>query len=434
MRFDIGYTIGVASELLLFMYFVNTSFYPRKKYTNSNLITLIGYIVLYIIGLLDNAPISILGFFVINTTLLTYSYKVQFKSAVFYSLILDALSVLGEYIILYILGFRYGYTLGFRYGLDRLTIVPYQSVALLVGGKLIYFIGIIFLKRFINKKALYSSNTELILAGIPLLTIVCVTILMSAEIDYMLYLVICIAVLMTNFIAFYVHAKFNEKNQDLKILQDEYNKNKAELSEYQLLAEKYESTRIMRHDFRKQLNVLKSLIKSDDTLANEYMQQIQFSQRELDYIQYTDNKILNILFAQKVKECHKRGIEIHIHSESPSLSFISDIDTVAIFSNLIDNAIEATEQSKEKEIFVDLYTVNNSFAAVKVENYADKEPVIHDGLLRSQKEGSDVHGIGIKSINNALKKYNSQLSWSYDKENKFFRAMVLIHIPQNLTV
>lgn len=423
MKLDIGYTIGVISELIIFIYFVNTSFYPRKNYINSNLITLAGYAMLYIIGLLDNELISIFAFFVINAILLTYSYKVQLKSSIFYSLILDSLSVLGEFIILYILGFRYG--------LDRLTILPHQSVILLLGGKLIYLLGIVFLKHFINKKALYSSSTELLLAGIPLLTITCVTILMTVEMNYLLYLVICFALLMTNLISFYVDVKFNNMNHDLKILQDEYNKNKAELSEYQILSEKYENTQIMRHDFRKQLNMLKSLIKSDNTLANEYMQNIQFSQRELDYTQYSDNKILNILFAQKVEECHKRKIEIHIHSESPSLSFISDIDTVAIFSNLIDNAMEATEQSEEKEIFVDLYTVNNSFAAVKVENTVNKEPIVNDGLLRTQKEDSDIHGIGIKSINNALKKYNSQLNWSYDKENKFFRAMVLIHIPRN---
>ena len=164
------------------------------------------------------------------------------------------------------------------------------------------------------------------------------------------------------------------------------------------------------------------------------MQQIQFSQRELDYTSYTDNKILNILLAQKVKDCHNRGIEIHIHSKAPTLSFISEIDTVAIFSNMIDNAIEAAEQAQMKEIYVDLYTVNKSYSAVKIENYVDEGPIILDGLLRTQKENINIHGMGIKSINTALKKYNSELTWSYDKEKKFFRAIALIHIPNKDSV
>jgi sensor histidine kinase YesM len=97
---------------------------------------------------------------------------------------------------------------------------------------------------------------------------------------------------------------------------------------------------------------------------------------------------------------------------------------------MLDNAIEAAENAEKKEIYVDLYTVNNTYSAVKIENYTDKEPIILDGLLRTQKQNTDIHGIGIKSINNALKKYNSELTWTYDEENKFFRAIALIHIPQ----
>ena len=350
-----------------------------------------------------------------------YCYNVSLTSAVFYSLMLDVLSVIGEYAALYILGIKYipHWT----------TLTFYQSIAMTIGGKLIYLIGIVFLKRFAITKAIYDNESEIILAIIPTLTIVCLTVMMRFDVDEY-FLLNCIVFLSINFITFYINAKLNEKNRKLRLLQEEYNQNKTELSEYQLISEKYENTKIMCHDFHKQLNVLKDLIATDNTEAKEYVQQIQFSQRELSYIKYTDNKILNILFAQKIRECHERNIEIHIHSTAPTLSFISDIDTVAIFSNMLDNAIEASEQSEKKEIFVDLYTVNNSYSAVKVENHTDNEPIILDGVLRTQKKNSDIHGIGIKSINNALKKYNSELTWSYDKKNKFFKAAVLIHVPR----
>ena len=62
------------------------------------------------------------------------------------------------------------------------------------------------------------------------------------------------------------------------------------------------------------------------------------------------------------------------------------MDTVAIFSNLINNAIEACSNSARKDIFIDLYTVNNAFSVIKVENYADKEPIVVEGMLRSGKD------------------------------------------------
>lgn len=418
---SLGYVLGHTLEYVLFIYFASTSFYPRKNHIYSGVISLCGYAALFLIGLLGKAPVSILAFFVVNSILIVYCYNVKLSNAVFYSLILDALSCIGEYMILYLLGIRY---IDSWHG-----IINNDMIVVAIGGKIIYLIGVKVLKRFTNEKSAYETETQMVIMTVPVLTIICLTMLMTIEIDNLVFLFICIVFLLINFTTFYVNTGLNNKNHELKILQEEYNKNKAELSEYELLADKYENTKIMRHDFHKQLDALKELIGEDNIRAKEYMRQMEFSQRELDYAQYTDNKILNILFAQKVKESHKSGAELHIQSTKPTLSFISDIDTVAIFSNMLDNAIEAAEKADNKEIYVDLYTVNNAYAAVRIENYTDKEPVVLDGVLSTQKQDAELHGMGIKSINNALKKYNSELSWSYDKEKKFFRALALIHIP-----
>ena len=429
MTVNIGYCLGHLCEFVLFVYFASISFYPRKNYVRSGLISLVGYIVLYGIGLLSSPVFSIVSFFIVNTILLIYCYKVRLSNAVFFSLILDTMSCIGEYGALYAMGGRYNVMSA------NLILTTSQMTSLLIISKIIYLIGILFFKYFSPKREnIYNDDTPLALTVIPILTIICISTFMPSEITTFLFLLLCVAFMVINFITFYINTGLNNKNNELKILQEEYNKNKAELAEYHLLSEKYENTKIMRHDFHKQLDVLKGLITADNIQAKEYMQQIQFSQRELDYTSYTDNKILNILLAQKVKDCHNRGIEIHIHSKAPTLSFISEIDTVAIFSNMIDNAIEAAEQAQMKEIYVDLYTVNKSYSAVKIENYVDEGPIILDGLLRTQKENINIHGMGIKSINTALKKYNSELTWSYDKEKKFFRAIALIHIPNKDSV
>lgn len=96
---------------------------------------------------------------------------------------------------------------------------------------------------------------------------------------------------------------------------------------------------------------------------------------------------------------------------------------------MIDNAIEAAEKADIKEIYVDMYTVNRSYSAVKIENYTAKEPIVLNGLLRTQKKNTDIHGMGVKSINNALKKYGSELTWTYDRKRKYFRAAAVIHVP-----
>lgn len=420
MSVSFGYILGHFCEFLLFIYYANTSFYPSKKYIISNAVSLLGYFILLIIGLIGKIPLSIFSFFFVNVILLIYCYNISLKNAMFYSLVLNVFSTVGEYIIAYVLGIDF----------DNLAVITsQQTIAITIGGKLIYLTGIIFFKKFTTKKIIYANESTIVLAFIPVLTIGCLTIIIKIEMENMLFFILCIMFLIMNCIIFYMNAIFNEKNIKLKLFQEEHDRNEVELAEYQLLAEKYESTRIMRHDFHKHINVLKDLIAEDNTEAKKYIQQIQFSQNELNYSQYTDNKILNILLSQKVKECHEHDIEIHIYSDTPKLSFISNIDTVTIFSNMLDNAIEASEYSDKKVIFVNLYIVNNSYTAVKIENYTDKEPVIFDGVFQTQKDNKDMHGIGIKSINDALKKYGSELTCTYDKKEKFFQSIVIIHIP-----
>ena len=418
---DIGYLFGCLSEYLIFVYFANTNLTPRKSYPKSTAIAFLGYVIIWMAGLLNSVVISIAAFFVINVILLRFEYIISLKTAIFYGMLLNAFSTLSEFALSYWYGVR------FHFSRDDYTVQ--QVFTILTGSKLSYLMEVIILKHLSKRKAFPNAEINFGLIIIPLLTIICVIILVTAEINYMIFSVLCSVLLIINIITFYIHARMSEKNQQLKLLQQEREKNMAELVEYRILAEKYENTKIMRHDFRKLLAVLSDLIAEDNEKAKKYMRELQFSQRDLDYARYTDNNILNVILAQKARECRDAGIDIHIHSDSPTLSFISDIDTVTIFSNLIDNAIEASANTEKKEIFVDLYTVNGAFSAVKVENNADREPIVSDGMPQTQKDDPDEHGLGIRSINNALKKYNSSLDWIYDKENKFFRTLVLLHIP-----
>ena len=205
---------------------------------------------------------------------------------------------------------------------------------------------------------------------------------------------------------------------------------KTELEEYKTLNEKYEHSRIMNHDFREHLNVLKTLISEDIQKAQEYVGKIEKECEDSKIEKYSDNNILNILLIRKKKECEENGIKLNITSTNPKLDFIDGMDTVAIFSNLINNAIEACSNSARKDIFIDLYTVNNAFSVIKVENYADKEPIVIEGMLRSGKDDGNSHGIGIKSINNSLSKYDGKMSWSYDKAKGMFRTVISINNSQ----
>ncbi len=417
------YILRYLFDFALFLYFASTGFYPRKNYVLSTVLSLAGYGILFRAGLTVNAPLMIMLFFATNTALLISGYRVNPRNAVFYSLILTTLSCIGEYMFLCFPDAQ---------PLNNMNVFSSKTLFwFFIAGKLAYMSGVLFLSRFTVKRTnIYDSAVSAILSVIPLLSTISLSVILSVNMGAIMFLVLCAVFFLINFITFYINAELINRNIELKSLQAEYKKNKAKLSEYQMLSDSSETSKIMRRDLDRQLDVLRELIGSDNQNAKEYIRQMKIPAEEINYTKYTDNAILNILLTQKANECRSKDIVCRIHSKFPSLAFISDIDTVAIFSNMIDNAIEATEQSEKKEIYIDLYTVNNSYSVVKIENYADNEPVIRRGMLRTQKKEGDIHGFGVKSINNALQKYGSEFVWSYDADRKFFKSSAMIHVPK----
>ena len=106
------------------------------------------------------------------------------------------------------------------------------------------------------------------------------------------------------------------------------------------------------------------------------------------------------------------------------------MDTVSIFSNLLNNAIENSKVSTEKKIYLNIYTQNNNFIVIRIENSSDKEPRVIDGHLKTHKDNEELHGIGMNSIRKALTNYNAALRWKYDEKERFFISDIIFNVPQ----
>lgn len=423
MRIDAGLIIGVALEFIIMLYFANSTLQPKKNYYISSVITFIGYAILFVFALFNRMMINVGGFLVVNFLIFIIGYKINIKTAMMRVVWVTLFMFVGETIVTYIL--RIGFDVK-----NLLDITPQQSILITIGGKLIYLTEIYIVRKIVKRKELSLESASMLLVIMPIVTVGCILMIYPLNLDNRVFISIYIVAITLNFVTFGVNELMLSKNRKIKILEDENYKNHIELEEYKTLNEKYEHSRIMNHDFREHLNVLKTLISEDIQKAQEYVGTVEQACLDSKVEIYSDNKILNILLIRKKKECEENGIKLNITSTNPKLDFIDGMDTVAIFSNLINNAIEACSDSVRKDIFIDLYTVNNAFSVIKVENYADKEPIVVEGMLRSCKSDGNSHGIGIKSINNSLSKYGGKMSWSYDKAKNIFRTVVSINASQ----
>lgn len=243
-----------------------------------------------------------------------------------------------------------------------------------------------------------------------------------------LFAAVCILLLLINIIVFAANEIATLRDIEIQLLRSEREKREMELESYRILYEKYENTRIMRHDLKEQIAALQSIISEDNEEVRKYIKKINSAAKNTDFTEYTNNKILNILFERKLRECESLGIELQIKNSGVDLSFISEIDSVAIFSNLINNAIESCMKSEEKNIFIDIEAVNGAFAAIKTENNSDEAPRIENKTLMTRKNDVSEHGIGMRSIERSIKNYNGKMEWFYDPEKRFFRTVIIFEI------
>ena len=423
MRIDAGLIIGIALEFVIMLYFANSTLQPKKNYYMSSAICFIGYLIIFGVSIFNMFIFNIISFTIIDFLIFILGYRINYKTALFQTFMMTLFMFLGELLILFIL----------KLGLDTESMVAatvQQSMLITIGGKLIYFLAVFVMKKVHKKRNISSEKSSLILAIMPIITVLCIVMVYPLTLDRRVFTAIYIGAISVNFITITVNELVISKNRKIRMLENENYKNSVELEEYKTIKEKYEHSRIMNHDFREHLNILKTLISEDIQKAQEYVGTVEKECEDSKIEKYSDNDILNILLIRKKKECEENGIKLNITSTNPKLDFIDGMDTVAIFSNLINNAIEACSDSARKDIFIDLYTVNNAFSVIKVENYADKEPIVVEGMLRSGKDDGNSHGIGIKSINNSLSKYDGKMSWSYDKAKGMFRTVISVNNSQ----
>lgn len=283
------------------------------------------------------------------------------------------------------------------------------------------FMGLLFVLYARNK----NSTVNIVIHSLSMIILV----LMFENISSSrLYAGLFMVIILVNISIFAVHEIKFLRSKEMQEMINEKEKHDSELDTYRLLYEKYENTRIMRHDMKEQLRTLYALIGDNNEEAKRYIEKLDVMGRNLDFTEYTDNKVLNMLLDRKIRECGENGIKLSVCSNGVSMKFMPELDTVAVFSNLINNAMESCLRSEEKNIFVDLSTMNDSFAVVKVENNCDEEPTMVNGTFLTRKAKSDMHGIGLKSIKSSIKPYNGKITMSYDADNKFFRTVILFDI------
>ena len=139
--------------------------------------------------------------------------------------------------------------------------------------------------------------------------------------------------------------------------------------------------------------------------------------------------VVDAVINNKAHYAQGKDIAINFLGNIPDIG-VSPQDLCLIFSNLIDNAIEACEKlSGEKIIDIEV-GLRQNFFILSISNPCASAPVKRNGAIRTIKKDKSLHGIGLKNVSVTAEKYSGVLVTDYS--NGVFCADVRLPIKQAL--
>ena len=177
----------------------------------------------------------------------------------------------------------------------------------------------------------------------------------------------------------------------------------------------YESQRKSTHDFRKHISTISTLIsKNQVKIAQEYINQLIEHQTERILLVNTHNSTIDAVLNQKGYLAKQYDIDMRFEVNDLSGIKMKSIDCTILLGNLLDNAIEACNNLKEREKWIQVSVIRD-FEILFISVLNPSVPVkIINNEIASTKENPSFHGFGIRNIKDILHKYNAEYIMTYD--------------------
>ncbi len=409
MRVDVGLVLGIAFEYIIFRCYSDALFNIRLIKWQRRLITAAGFLVYLLVCAWGVVPLNIGMSFILNYVLLRLCFRTTGRTAAIHAMLLAALSTLGEFLVMFsgVLGIMPA---------EAGHMSWYQSFMLTALGKFLYLAGVVALMQMFKHQGGYADVQYMPLVLIPALTLVVLILLEKFFGEHRICVIICLALAAIDIVSLEMCKRLNIQRTENRLLRLKEEKEKQDLVNY-------ERQSILRHDFKAHIDMLSSLIKKDPAKAGEYLDSLRQEQITAEVVNRTDNSVVNAVISAKMQECRRIGVKLDVEPAQASLAFWADIDAAAMFSNILDNAIEACRGSERKYIYMSIYTKNADFAVIRTTNSSDSAPLSDEGILKTTKTGEG-HGLGMKSIEIVAGRYNGSVDWDYDENKREFTLTV----------
>ncbi len=199
--------------------------------------------------------------------------------------------------------------------------------------------------------------------------------------------------------------------------------------QYEISRENIEAINVKCHDIRHQIRSLGS--KASGEVDREALHDLAREVDVFDSVVRTGNDALDTILTEKSLLCEREEVTLTCVVDGRSLGFVRPADIYALFSNILDNAIDATMgmDDRGKRSITLVVKRRGGMVTIHEENYFEgPDPKLRNGLPETTKADLSVHGFGMRSIELISERYDGALS--IRAREGIFRLDVSLPVPE----
>lgn len=314
-------------------------------------------------------------------------------------------------------------TLGYKVG-------ELLNPVLLIGSLIILMIVLLLERLQANRTDQeIRSRNWIVLLLIPVASVFISLVLGIPLTDFRWSALALLCLLLINFISFYLYdalGKYYVEQSEKQLL---IQQNEAFARQFELIQQSQENLRMLRHDMKNHVMTINALLaKGSREELQEYLRKINANIESETIHVDTGNPMVDSILNYKIEEAIRSGARVRIDAHIPDRLNIDPFDLNVILGNLMDNAIEGMREAANKDIRMEI-VLDRSMLFVKIQNPFNGVLRKHKGELLSTKGSSRIRGIGLRSVQSALNRYDGTLDLEAD--GSVFTATILLYNIKN---
>lgn len=185
--------------------------------------------------------------------------------------------------------------------------------------------------------------------------------------------------------------------------------------------------RLERHENQHRMRALASLLEEGNTkqalkLLDDFSKQPTGSTGKCVH---TGNAVVDAILNKEVAIAQQKGIAFHVDASLTHDMPISDSELVSLISNLVSNAMEASEKVNSPEINLHIFPTR-CYLCIKIENRANAGLLRNNPDMHTTKQNAEQHGFGLSVIREIAEQHDGTADFTVTEDGWFIAKVMLL--------